>query len=184
MFGTNVMAWNRGDLEKLEVLQNRVGHLALGAQKWTALRGNLGWSLFSERMVKAVLNYKVRIEQMENKRFERFYDGSFGSQLLFAVRCKALSVNRHTWRWNKGNTRLCLQCNRGVEEIVEHLVLECSKYEHEQESLMEVVHEQCGEKKWNAGCVEEDSGMRYLVGLDEECNMTVVDAMKAFLVHK
>ncbi|KAF2345856.1 hypothetical protein FHG87_023388 [Trinorchestia longiramus] len=32
-------------------------------------------------------------------------------------------------------------------------------------------------------CVEEDSGMRYLVGLDEECNMTVVDAVKDFLVH-
>ncbi|KAF2350177.1 Phosducin thioredoxin-like domain [Trinorchestia longiramus] len=61
MFGVNVMAWNGGDLEKLEVLQNRVGRLALGALKWTvaeALRGDLGWSLFSERMVKAVLNYK------------------------------------------------------------------------------------------------------------------------------
>ncbi|KAF2347322.1 hypothetical protein FHG87_021923 [Trinorchestia longiramus] len=71
MFGMNVMAWNGGDLEKLEVLQNRVGRLALGAPKWTAaeaLRGDLGWSLFSERMVKAVLNYKVRIERMENKR--------------------------------------------------------------------------------------------------------------------
>ncbi|KAF2366974.1 hypothetical protein FHG87_002248 [Trinorchestia longiramus] len=116
-------------------------------------------------------------------RFEVFYDGSFGSQLLFAVRCKALSVNRRTWRWNERNTRLCLQCNRGVEETVEHLVLDCSKYEQERESLMDVVHEQCGENKWNARCVEEDSGMRYLVGLDEECNMTVVDAMKDFLVY-
>ncbi|KAF2344635.1 hypothetical protein FHG87_024609, partial [Trinorchestia longiramus] len=53
MFGMNVMAWNGADLEKLEVLQNRVGRLALGAPKWTAaeaLRGDLGWSLFSERM--------------------------------------------------------------------------------------------------------------------------------------
>ncbi|KAF2343965.1 hypothetical protein FHG87_025279, partial [Trinorchestia longiramus] len=66
-------------------------------------------------------------------RFEVFYDGSFGSQLLFAVRCKTLSVNRRTWRWNEGNTMLCLQCNRGVEETVEHLVLECSKYEQERE---------------------------------------------------
>ncbi|KAF2347355.1 hypothetical protein FHG87_021891 [Trinorchestia longiramus] len=89
-------------------------------------------------------------------------------------------VNRHGGGMR--NTRLCLQCNRGVEETVEHLVLECSKYEHKGESLMDVVHEQCGEK-WNARCVEEDSGMRYLVGLDEECNMTVVEAMKDFLVH-
>ncbi|KAF2354098.1 hypothetical protein FHG87_015148 [Trinorchestia longiramus] len=78
---------------------------------------------------------------------------------------------------------LKFKCNRGVEETVEHLVLECSKYEQERESLMDVVHEQCGENKWNARCVEEDSGMRYLVGLDEECNMTVLDAMKDFLVY-
>ncbi|KAF2346312.1 hypothetical protein FHG87_022932 [Trinorchestia longiramus] len=116
-------------------------------------------------------------------RFEMFYDGSFGSQLLFAIRYKALSVNRCKWRWNEGNTRLCLQCNRRVEETIEHLVLECSKYECEQESLRDVVHEQCGENKWIVRCVEEDSGMRYLVELDEECNMTVVDAMKDFLVH-
>ncbi|KAF2346954.1 hypothetical protein FHG87_022292 [Trinorchestia longiramus] len=112
-----------------------------------------------------------------------FYDGSFGSQLLFAIRCKALSVNRCTWRWNERNTRLCLQCNRGVEETVQHLVLECSKCEHEPESLMHVVHEQYGENRWNARCVEDDSGMIYPVGLDEECNMTVVAAMKDFLVH-
>ncbi|KAF2359719.1 hypothetical protein FHG87_009527 [Trinorchestia longiramus] len=117
MFGVNVMAWNGGDLEKLEVLQNRVGRLALDAPKWTAaeaLRRALGCSLFSERMVKAVLNYK---------------------------------------------------CIRGVEETVEYLVLECSKYEHEQESLMAVVHEQCGENKWNARHF-----WRYLMGfsnLDE-----------------
>ncbi|KAF2359800.1 hypothetical protein FHG87_009441 [Trinorchestia longiramus] len=35
-----------------------------------------------------------------------------------------------------------------------------------------------GENQWNARCVKEDSGMRYLVGLDEECNMTIVDVMK------
>ncbi|KAF2357082.1 hypothetical protein FHG87_012160 [Trinorchestia longiramus] len=64
------------------------------------------------------------------------------------------------------------KCNRGVEETVEHQVLEYSLYEHEQESLMNVVHEQCGGNKWNVRCVEEDSGMKYIVRLDEECNMT------------
>ncbi|KAF2362583.1 hypothetical protein FHG87_006656 [Trinorchestia longiramus] len=116
-------------------------------------------------------------------RFEMFYDGSFGSQFLFAVRYKALSVNRRTWRWNEGNTRLCLQCNRGVEEIVEDVVLECSKYEHERESLMDVVHEQYGENQWNARCVEGDSGMRCLERLDEECSVAVADEMKCFLVR-
>ncbi|KAF2345889.1 hypothetical protein FHG87_023357 [Trinorchestia longiramus] len=108
-------------------------------------------------------------------------------------------------------SRFPVICNRGVEETFEHLVLsapypslsripelpsdhplgkhqqhlvlECSKYEHERESFIGVVHEQYGENQWNTRCVEEDPGMRYLLGLDEECNMTVVDAMKNFLVH-
>ncbi|KAF2357212.1 Zinc finger C2H2-type [Trinorchestia longiramus] len=69
MFGINIMAWNGRDLEKLEVLQNRVGCVALGTLKWmaaNALSGDLGWSLFSKRMVKAVLNYKV-IEIIERQ---------------------------------------------------------------------------------------------------------------------
>ncbi|KAF2357617.1 hypothetical protein FHG87_011630 [Trinorchestia longiramus] len=70
-----------------------------------------------------------------------------------------------------------------IEETVEHLVLECSKYEHERESFMDVVRAQYGENQWNARCVEEDLGMRYLLGLDEECNMSVVDAAKNFLVY-
>ncbi|KAF2356116.1 hypothetical protein FHG87_013128 [Trinorchestia longiramus] len=81
----NVIAWNGGDLEKFEVLQNRVGHLALGAPKWTAVeavRGDLGWSLFPERMVKAVLNYKVRIEQMENKMWvKQIFDWNLSESL-------------------------------------------------------------------------------------------------------
>ncbi|KAF2359932.1 hypothetical protein FHG87_009304 [Trinorchestia longiramus] len=70
MCGVNVMAWNGEGIEKLEVLQNRVGCLALDAPKWTAVeavRGDLGWSLFSESVIKAVLNYKVKIERMEIK---------------------------------------------------------------------------------------------------------------------
>ncbi|KAF2355313.1 hypothetical protein FHG87_013932 [Trinorchestia longiramus] len=44
MFGMNFIACNGADLEKLEVLQNGVGRLALGAAKWTAvedIRGDL-----------------------------------------------------------------------------------------------------------------------------------------------
>ncbi|KAF2348056.1 hypothetical protein FHG87_021188 [Trinorchestia longiramus] len=83
MLSINVMAWNGRDLEKLEVLQNRLGPLALGTPKWMAVeavRGDLGWSLFSY-----------------------------------------------------------------------------------------------GENQWNARCFEGDSGMRYLVGREKECSMTVMD---------
>ncbi|KAF2343770.1 hypothetical protein FHG87_025474 [Trinorchestia longiramus] len=64
----NVMAWI-GDLDKLEVLQNRIGHLALGTPKWMAIESSrrvLRCNLFSEGTIKAVLNYEVRIKLMEN----------------------------------------------------------------------------------------------------------------------
>ncbi|KAF2357351.1 hypothetical protein FHG87_011900 [Trinorchestia longiramus] len=225
MFGINVMAWNGGDLEKLEVRIERMenkrwvkrifewnlseslwekicwGHARkLKIQETVCVRigrtmddwllrghGRKGmegdcnqWKNEIEKLTKEYglnkwnhsMNGKTTLIWCASKnvpRFEMFYDGSFCSQLLFTVRCKALSVNR-TWRWNEGNTRLCLQCHRGVEKTVEHLVLDCSKKINKYE-----------ENKWNARCVEEDSGMRYLVGLDEECNMTVVDALKKFL---
>ncbi|KAF2351669.1 hypothetical protein FHG87_017574 [Trinorchestia longiramus] len=84
---------------------------------------------------------------------------------------------------NEGNTRFCLQCNKEVEETIDHLVLECIKYEHGRESFQDVVREQYGEKQKNARCVEEDSGIRHLIGLGEECNMNAVDAVKNFLVY-
>ncbi|KAF2361480.1 Ribonuclease H domain [Trinorchestia longiramus] len=74
-------------------------------------------------------------------------------------------------------------CDSGVEETIEYLFLECSKYKHQQESLMGVACKQYGENEWNTECVEENSSMSYLVGLNEKSNMIVVDAMKNFLVQ-
>ncbi|KAF2345820.1 Neurotransmitter-gated ion-channel transmembrane domain, partial [Trinorchestia longiramus] len=59
-------------------------------------------------------------------------------------------------------------------------LLEQSKPQFRRNRIQKLI---LGSKIWNARCVEEDSGMRYLVGLDEECNMTVVNAKKDFLVH-
>ncbi|KAF2357310.1 hypothetical protein FHG87_011920 [Trinorchestia longiramus] len=87
---------------------------------------------------------------------------------LTPVRCNVLSVSRCIWRWNEGNNRLCMQYNRGVEETMECVVLECSKYEHERESFMDVVCQQYGENQWNVKCAEKDSIMSYLVGLNEK----------------
>ncbi|KAF2355842.1 hypothetical protein FHG87_013400 [Trinorchestia longiramus] len=70
-------------------------------------------------MTRALLNYKVRIEQMENKRPGLVSTGE----------------------------RICVP-KIGVDGM----------------------------------CVEEDSGVRYLVMLNEKCNLTIVDAMN-LLVH-
>ena len=38
-------------------------------------------------------------EMKETPRKELFYDGSYGSSLLFKARTNSLEVNRRTWRW-------------------------------------------------------------------------------------
>ena len=45
MYGMNVMKWTKGELDKLEVIQNKVGRMALGANRYVgveAIRGDMG----------------------------------------------------------------------------------------------------------------------------------------------
>jgi thymidine phosphorylase len=49
MYGLDVRAYSDGELDKLDLVQNRVVRLALGAPRQTAveaLRGDMGWSTF------------------------------------------------------------------------------------------------------------------------------------------
>ena len=58
MYGINVVPWNESEIEKLDVGQNR---MALNAPRYAAaieaLRGDMGWSTFRERHMKATLRY-------------------------------------------------------------------------------------------------------------------------------
>ena len=47
MYGVNVMKWTNGELDKLEVIQNKVGRMALGADRYVgveAIRGDMEWN--------------------------------------------------------------------------------------------------------------------------------------------
>ncbi|KAF2360514.1 hypothetical protein FHG87_008725 [Trinorchestia longiramus] len=77
--------------------------------------------------------------------------------MVFAITCKSLSVMKCTWRWNEGNTRLCMQCNRGAYVTIEYLVLECSKYEDDDYCNVPVVGELCCTSfSMNAGLSEAE----------------------------
>ena len=74
MYGVEVIAWSEKEIDRLEVRQNRVARMALNAPRYAvveALRGDMGWSTFRERHIKATLRYKVRLERMENIRIAR-----------------------------------------------------------------------------------------------------------------
>ena len=62
-------------------------------------------------------------------KYENFYDGSFGGNLLFRVRTKSLEVKSRVSRWKNGECKMCMMYEKGVDETVEHLMLECERYD-------------------------------------------------------
>ena len=53
-------------MQKLEVVRNKIGRVALGANRYVAveaIRGDMGWSSFSERCIKGSIMYKRRIDE-------------------------------------------------------------------------------------------------------------------------
>ena len=72
MYGMNIISWNEGDMQKFEVIQSKLSRVALGASGYAAvetLRGDMGWSTFSEKCMKGCIGYKIRIKRMSNKRW-------------------------------------------------------------------------------------------------------------------
>ena len=93
--GMNVVPWNESEIEKLDVGQNRVARMALNAPRYAAveaLRGDMGWSTFRERYMKATLRYKVRLERMEDTR-----------------------LARKVYLWSERNSRWMKRCMRMVD---------------------------------------------------------------------
>ena len=73
-YGMDVIAWNENEIDRLKVGQNRVARMALNAPRHTAveaLRGDMGWSTFRERLIKATLGYKIRLKRMDDARITR-----------------------------------------------------------------------------------------------------------------
>ncbi|KAG0717602.1 hypothetical protein GWK47_054088 [Chionoecetes opilio] len=72
MYGLETMVWSRKELDRLEVTQNKAGRIALGANRYVAveaIRGDMGWSTFRERIAKAGLRYRARLQRMDDSKW-------------------------------------------------------------------------------------------------------------------
>ena len=56
----------------------------------------------------------------------------------FRARCGSLEVNGRTYRWNGGREN-CQNCIGEVKETIEHVIVECDKYEVERGELMQEI---------------------------------------------
>ena len=280
MYGMNVLNWSEHELQKLEVIQNKVERVALGANRYAcveAIRGDMGWSSFSERSMKGNIMYKVRIERMDDERwvkkvykcsgrhskwlksckrlvrrcglncredvfgcghvagwnvvcmngegwnwsmdkwkktinsrvsdlglrkwkkgmedkctmewyrvkevpkYEPFYDGSYGSELLFKVRSQSLEVNGRTYRWNVDGSKECKVCGNCEVESVYHMFVECEGYERERQVLIQVVRAEIGGSIFDDWHDNDREGMCVLLGISDVPNGQLIEAVKEFL---
>ena len=104
MYAANVLNWTQQDFDKLEVAQNKIGRVALGANRIVgaeAIRGDMGWSTFGERINKAVLSYKARLERMQEGRWAK----------------KVYNHNFRNSKWIKSCAKMVRKCNLKKEAV-------------------------------------------------------------------
>ena len=72
LYVSEITEYREGDLAKLEKVQNIMGRWGLGAPGCTAveaLRGEMGWSSFKERIIKGKMGFMKKIEELSEDRW-------------------------------------------------------------------------------------------------------------------
>ena len=114
---------------------------------------------------------------------EIYYDGSFGSSLLFKARSGSLELNSRTYRWNENQTKLCTKCNEGVEEDLSHVMIHCEKYDWARDQFILKVKEIIGRERWiEISQIESDDfGLGYILGFGNSRSGKVIEETKKYL---
>ena len=92
-----------------------------------------------------------------------------------------MDVNARNYRWCESRSKVCQMCDMDEDETVEHVVLECEKYNRERIVMMRVVLTEMG---CEMNEVMEKTGKEWMVlllGLCDETNERMIEAVKEFL---
>ena len=125
---------------------------------------------------------KSTLQMYSNKKrpaMEKFYDGSWGSKLLFGARTGSLEINGRTHHWNETGEN-CHFCPAQVKETVEHLIVECEGHRLERQEFIEEIVDRIGAEEWRKKSEEDDSGLLLLLGF--EADERLVECTKKYLV--
>ena len=124
-------------------------------------------------------------KEKEAPMYERWYDGSLGGNLLFRAMAQCMDVNERNYRWSESCSKVCqLMCDMGEDESVEHVVLECEKYERDRMEMMQVILTELGHRLDERVEKTGREWMVLLLGLCRETNERMIEAMKEFLEKK
>ena len=257
LYGSEITNYREGDFAKLEKIQNIVGRWGLGAPRYTAIeaiRGDMAWSTFKERIIKGKFGFVKKIKEMKEGRWAkkileegrrdttlkreidkwsmrenigdgwnnmslkdikkkiegnglerwtagmrekssmkwyrrkqkpeeiRWHVGDWGSKLLFKARTGTLEVKgRNRDDQQDKNCSFCV----GEKETIEHLIVECDKYNEQRRRLIDAVITVIGKEEWERRQGEEDGGICTVLGLygGKEETEKLAEPAKTFLVQ-
>ncbi|XP_063877492.1 uncharacterized protein LOC135109778 [Scylla paramamosain] len=120
-------------------------------------------------------------KEKEAPRYERWYDGSLGGDLLFRARAQCMDVNARSYRWSESRSKVCQMCDMGEDETVEHVVLECVQYARDRNEMMQVILTELGHDRNERVEKTGKEWMVLLLGLCREANERMIEAVKEFL---
>ncbi len=99
---------------------------------------------------------------------------------MFRARSGTLEVNG---RRREVNKQICSYC--GIEkETMEHVIIECGKYERHREMLDKQIGDIIGMEEWKERKKWEDRGMKTILGLEGDGEEEkIVSHLKTFLIN-
>ena len=106
-------SWSAKELNKLETIQNKVGKLEFGTDKMVvtqAIRGDMGWSTFEERLYKGNQR-EIWLEKVDRNGWVKIFHLNSGTKSNWNRNCSRItsisgffkiwvnSVNGSVWEW-------------------------------------------------------------------------------------
>ena len=74
LYGAEIIRFTEKNIQELEKVQDMTGRWGLGANRHTrleAVRGDMGWSTFRERIAKGKLSFIKKIEGLDEDRWDK-----------------------------------------------------------------------------------------------------------------
>ena len=159
LHGMDVVNWTMSEINKLESIQNKIGRLALGANKFVgveAIRGDMGWSTFEERIMKGTLRYKIRIERMNDNRWARSVSMEAGNSSKWMMNCTNIANRSGIFRiWirnQQGKQEWNLSLDRGDNNVYD---------EKKWKGIINTRVSEYGLEKWEKGMERKSTLRRY-----------------------
>ena len=95
-----------------------------------------------------------------------------------------MNVNGRNYRWSESGNKVYQKCERGVDEMVCHVILECEEYERERLEMLQVVKNEVLLRASEVNGVvvrTEKEWMLLLLGISGEETDCMMEAVKVYL---